>query len=103
MMTALYVFIGVLAAALVVYIFDRFVGFVRKIKRKLDENNVMNRASYTPPRTPYYGYYGMYGEYGPNYGGLNDWRLSKIQDKLNDLLEKVNLIEDAIVNDPKNG
>lgn len=106
MMTALYVFIGVLAAALVIYIFDRFAGFVRKIKRKLDENDVTNRASYTPPRTPYNSFYGMYGQYGPsgpNYGILNERRLIYIQDKLDDLIEKVDLIEDAIVNDSKNG
>lgn len=75
MMTALYVFIGVLAAALVVYIFDRFVGFVRKIKRKLDQNDVTNRASYTPPRTPY-----------------NDFcnaRLLRIQYKLDNLENKI--------------
>lgn len=83
MMTALYVFIGVLAAALVIYIFDRFAGFVRKIKRKLD----------APPRTPYYGFYGMYG---PDYYGLNAKRLANIQNKLDDLENKIDqLLEDT--------
>ena len=78
---------------------------MQKIKRKLDENNVTNRVGYAPPRTPYNSYYGMYGTYGPsgpNYGILNEKRLMNIQDKLDDLLEKIDLIEDAIVNDPKN-
>lgn len=96
MMTALYVFIGILAAFLVLYIIDQFASFVRKIKRKLDEDkedNVTNRANYAPPRTPYNGYYGMCGSY---YGGLNDWELTKIKNKLNNLEEKIDtLIEDT--------
>ncbi len=96
MMTALYVFIGILAAALVIYIFDQFAGFVRKIKRKLDENNVTNRASYAPPRTPYPGFYGMYGPYGPNFDGFITQRLNNIQDKLDDLDNKIDqLLEDT--------
>lgn len=98
MMTALYVFIGVLAAALVIYIFDQFAGFVRKIKRKLDENNVTNRVSCAPPRTPYYGYYGMFGQYGPYSDKfiLTNQRLNNIQDKLDGLENKIDqLLEDA--------
>lgn len=99
MMTALYVFIGILAAFLVLYIIDQFASFVRKIKRKLDENNednVTNRTSYAPPRTPYNGYYGMYGPYGPNRDALNEERLLKIQDKLDDLENKIDkLLEDT--------
>ena len=76
MMTALYVFIGVLAAALVIYIFNQFAYFVRKIKRTLDENNVTNRVSYASPRTPYNGFYGTCG---PNLDGK---RLIDIQNEL---------------------
>lgn len=96
MMTALYVFIGVLAAALVIYIFVQFAGFVRKIKRKLDENNATNRVSYASPRTSYYGYYGMFG---PNSEELriNNQRLLSIQDKLDDLENKIDqLLEEEI-------
>jgi hypothetical protein len=96
MMTALYVFIGILAAALVIYILNQFVGFVRKIKRKLDENNVTNRVCYAPPRTLYNSYYGMYGPYGPNFDGLTAQRLNNIQDKLDDLDNKIDqLLEDT--------
>ncbi len=96
MMTALYVFIGVLAAALIIYILNQFLGFIRKIKRKLDENNVTNRACYAPPRTPYNSYYGMYGPYGPNRDVLNEQRLRNIQNKLDDLDNKIDqLLEDT--------
>ncbi len=95
MMTALYVFIGVLAAALVIYIFDQLAGFIRRIKRKLDENNVTNRVNCVPPRNLYNSCYGMYGQYSA-YVGDNFQRLIAIHDKLDRIENKIDtLIEDA--------
>lgn len=88
MMTALYVFIGVLAAALVIYIFNQFAYFVRKIKRRLDENNVTDRVSYASSRTSYNGFYETCA---PN---LVNRRLNDIQAKLELLDNKIDQLLD---------
>lgn len=91
MMTALYVFIGVLAAALVIYIFDEIVTFIRKVKRKLKEKD---ETESEVKRIPYNGYYGANRQ--TYYSGLDTWRLREIQCKLDRLEDKIDtLIDDA--------
>lgn len=92
MKTALYVFLAILAAYAVISIFERIVAFVKRIKR------------ITVKTTPYNGYQSSY-----NYSDSDVWRLRQMQertevvlDKLDDLLEKIDQIEDGNVNDSKN-
>ena len=53
MMTALYVFIGILAATLVLYILDRFLYFIRKIKKKLEEKDEYESRFERAPESRY--------------------------------------------------
>lgn len=94
MKTALYVFLAILAAYAVIYIFERVVAFVKRVNR----NAVKATPAFSTFQLKYGGYY-----------GLDPLRLRQIHentevmlDKLDDLLEKVDTIEDDIVNDPKN-
>lgn len=82
MKTALYVFLAILAAYAVIYIFERVVAFVKRVNRN------------TPKFTPY-------NEYRPSYSNYNstssvDWNLRDIRSTLDRIEEKVDqLIEDA--------
>lgn len=94
MKTALYVFLAILAAYAVISIFERVVAFVKRVNR----NAVKASPSFIPSQLKYGGYYGS-----------DPWGLQKMRertevilDKLDDLLEKVDRIEDSSVNDPKN-
>jgi hypothetical protein len=92
MKTALYVFLAILAAYAVIYIFERIVAFVKRVNRN------------TPKFTPYNEYRPSYSNYSSDSFRLRQMHENTevILDKLDDLLEKVDMIEDGIVNDPKN-
>lgn len=82
MKTALYVFLAILAAYAVIYIFERVVAFVKRVNRN------------TPKFTPY-------DEHRPSYSnyispGSVEWNLRDIRSTLDRIEEKVDqLVEDA--------
>lgn len=82
MKTALYVFLAILAAYAVIYIFERVVAFVKRVNRN------------TPKFTPY-------NDYRPNYSNYNsassvNWNLRDIRSTLDRIEEKVDqLVEDT--------
>lgn len=80
MKTALYVFLAILAAYAVIYIFERVVAFVKRVNRN------------TPKFTQYNGYGPSYS----NYTSSTDWNLREILSTLYKIEEKVDqLLEDA--------
>lgn len=89
MMTALYVFIGIMASYIGIYIFEVIIGFIKKVNKR-DEDEPRANPSYA-------NYNARYGTYTPyNYGSDNSWRLRAIKDKLDSIEDKIDtLIEDA--------
>lgn len=82
MKTALYVFLAILAAYAVIYIFERVVAFVKKVNRN------------TPKITPYNGQGPSYSNY--NYTSSVDWNMRDIRSTLDRIEEKVDqLVEDT--------
>lgn len=76
MKTALYVFLAILAAYAVIYIFERVVAFVKRVNRN------------TPKFTPYNGTYGSTSSI--------DWNMRDIRSTLDRIEEKVDqLVEDT--------